>query len=54
MQVNRYAKAGMLGSLSASLALAATGQKRLHAVTGGIFVACLGVHLGVHRRSLLR
>jgi copper chaperone CopZ len=54
MQVNRYAKVGMLGSLATSLALAATGQKRLHAVTGGLFVACLGVHLGVHRRSLLR
>ena len=54
MQVNRYAKVGMLGSLATSLALAATGQKKLHAVTGGLFVACLGVHLGVHRRSLLR
>ena len=54
MRVNRYAKAGMLGSLATSLALAATGQKRWHAVTGGLFVACLGVHLSVHRRSLLR
>ncbi|WP_333874958.1 HMA2 domain-containing protein [Methylobacter sp.] len=54
MRVNRYAKAGMLGSLATSLALAATGQKRLHAVTGGIFVACLGVHLSTHHRSLLR
>jgi copper chaperone CopZ len=53
-QANRYAKAGMLGSLATSLALAAAGRKRWHAVTGGVFVACLGVHLGVYRRSLLR
>jgi hypothetical protein len=54
MRVNRYAKAGMLGSLATSLALAATGQKRWHAVSGGLFVACLGVHLTTHRKSLLR
>lgn len=54
MQINRGAKFGMLGSLAASLALAAAGEKRWHAVTGGVFVACLGVHLGVYRRSILR
>lgn len=54
MQVNRIAKLGMIGSLSASLVLAASGQKRWHAVTGAAFVACLGVHLGVHRRNLVR
>ena len=54
MRVNRYAKAGMLSSLATSLALAATGQKRWHAVSGSVFVACLGVHLSVYRRSLLR
>lgn len=53
-QANRAAKIGMLGSLGASLALAATGNKRWHAVTGGVFVACLGVHLGLHRKALLR
>ena len=53
-RVNRAAKIGMLGSLGASLALAATGNKRWHAVTGGVFVACLGVHLGLHRKDLLR
>lgn len=53
-RVNRAAKIGMLGSLGASLALAATGNKRWHAVTGGVFVACLGVHLGLHRKALLR
>ncbi|MGY6277546.1 HMA2 domain-containing protein [Methylomonas sp. MgM2] len=54
MRVNRYAKVGMLGSLATSLALAATGRKRGHTVTGGLFVACLGVHLAAHRKSLLR
>jgi hypothetical protein len=54
MRVNRCAKAGMLGSLATSLALAATGRKRWHAVTGGVFVACLGVHLTTHRKLLLR
>jgi hypothetical protein len=54
MRINRYAKAGMIGSLATSIALAASGQKRWHAVTGGIFVACLGVHLSVYRRSILR
>lgn len=53
-QVNRAAKIGMLGSLGASLALAAAGSKRWHAVTGGVFVACLGVHIGLHRKALLR
>ncbi|MCK2096025.1 heavy-metal-associated domain-containing protein [Thauera aromatica] len=53
MRINRYAKAGMLGSLAASLALAATGNKRWHAATGALFVAGLLVHLTVHRRRLL-
>jgi hypothetical protein len=53
-QVNRAAKIGMLGSLGASLVLAATGNKRWHAVSGGVFVACLGLHLGLHRKALLR
>lgn len=54
MQVNRYAKVVMLGSLATSVALAASGQKRWHAITGAVFLGCLGVHLGVHRRHLLR
>ncbi|APR04492.1 HMA2 domain-containing protein [Thauera chlorobenzoica] len=54
MQINRYAKVGMLGSLAASLAFAATGHKRWHAATGSLFVAALLVHLTVHRRHLLR
>lgn len=54
VRINRAAKYGMLASLGASLALAAAGNKRWHAATGLVFVACLGVHLGVHRRHLLR
>lgn len=54
VRVNRYAKRGMLVTLGASLALAAAGNKRWHIVTGGAFVACLLVHLAVHRRHLVR
>ena len=53
-QANRWAKRGMLMSLGASLALAATGAKSGHAVLGGVFVLLLGVHLTVHRRHLLK
>ncbi len=54
LRINRAAKIGMLTSLGASLALAAAGNKRWHAATGLVFVACLGVHLATHRRQLLR
>ena len=54
VRINRAAKAGMLGSLAVSLALAAAGNKRWHTASGLVFVACLGVHLTVHRRHLLR
>lgn len=53
-QINRLAKAGMLGSLAVSLALVAAGKKRGHAVAGALFLGALGVHLTVHRKSLLR
>lgn len=54
VRVNRLAKRGMLLGLGASLALAALGNKRWHAATGLVFVACLAAHLTVHRRHLLR
>ncbi|MBP8170896.1 MAG: hypothetical protein KAX90_01250 [Pseudomonas sp.] len=54
MQANRWAKLGMLASLSGSLALLALGNKRGHGLAGGLFVAGLGLHLLVHRRHLLR
>lgn len=53
-KLNRAAKAGMIGSLATSMALAAAGNKRWHAATGGVFLCCLSVHLVVHRRHLLR
>jgi hypothetical protein len=53
-RANRYAKYGMIGGLATSLVLAAAGKKRLHALTGGAFVACLGVHMAIHRRHLLK
>lgn len=54
VRLNRYAKRGMAASLGASLVLAAAGYKRWHVLTGGAFVACLAVHLAVHRRHLWR
>lgn len=53
-RLNGFAKIGMLGSLAASLALAAAGSKRLHAATGGVYLALLGIHLAVHRGRLLK
>jgi hypothetical protein len=52
-RTNRYSKYAMLASLGVSLALAARGATRGHALTGAAFVAALGVHLAVHRRQLL-
>lgn len=54
LRVNQIAKAGMLGSLASSLALAAAGQKKWHAATGCVFVACLGAYLTVHRKHVFR
>lgn len=51
---NRAAKWGMLASFPVSLALAAAGSKKLHAVTGGLFSVLLLVHLYVHRRHLIK
>ncbi|MDR3220805.1 MAG: hypothetical protein LBU46_02175 [Candidatus Accumulibacter sp.] len=54
MRFNRYAKLGALASLAASLAFAYSGSRRLHVVTGWVFVACLCAHLAVFQRALLR
>lgn len=54
LRINRYAKIAALSSLGASMAFAAVGHKRLHVITGGVFLACLGVHLAVFRRNLVR
>ena len=55
--INRYNKIVMTGSLVVSLAFATVRQKRLrrwHALTGYLFVANLGVHLYLYRKSLFR
>ncbi|MDO4905533.1 MAG: hypothetical protein Q4A16_08300 [Lautropia sp.] len=51
---NRYAKRGMMLSLGSSLGLAVAGAKHGHIVSGSAFVAALGVHLLVHRKTLLK
>jgi hypothetical protein len=53
-KINRYAKYGALSTLGVSLAFAAAGAKRLHIISGCAFLVCLGGHLAVHRKSLLR
>jgi hypothetical protein len=56
-QLNRYNKIAMVGSLAASLAFTASRQKRFrrwHALTGYLFVANLGVHLYLYRKTLFR
>ena len=44
----------LLIGLAAAFALLATGQKRGHAIAGALFVAGLGVHLGMHRHGIFR
>lgn len=53
-KLNRYAKIGMLGSMAATLAFAASGNKRLHTAAGTFFVGCMGVHMYTFRHHLLR
>ncbi len=52
-QINRYAKFGMLGSLTASL-LALAVAKRAHAAAGALYLAFLALHLANHRQKLLK
>lgn len=49
---NRWAKIGAMASLAVSLGALAVGRKRLHAIAGGIGVACIAVHMLRHRRRL--
>lgn len=51
---NTVAKRGMLVSLGTSMGLAASGAKKGHAASGAAFIAMLGVHLLVHRKSVLK
>jgi len=56
--VNRYNKIIMLGSLGTSLIALKLARRRprirWHKLTGYVFVANLGVHLYIYRKSLLR
>jgi hypothetical protein len=54
VKANRWAKRGMLASLTVSLLLAAAGTKRWHALAGVAFMHALAVHLWAHRRHILR
>ena len=56
-QVNRYSKIGMVGSLAVSLAFGLARKKRWrrwHIVGGYLFLANLGVHLIIYRKTLFR
>lgn len=53
-RANQMAKRGMLVSLTASMILSAVGPKKWHIWTGIAFLHALGVHLWVHRHSLLK
>lgn len=52
-RMNRYAKWGMLGSLSGTL-LALTVGKKMHAALGALHFVFLSVHLANHRSKLLK
>jgi hypothetical protein len=54
LRINRVAKIGAISSLTASMIWAATGNKRLHIVSGAVFLGFLAVHMGVYRRNLVR
>lgn len=52
-RMNKYAKWGMLGSLSGTL-IALTAGKKLHAAFGALHLLFLAVHLSNHRTKLLK
>ena len=54
VRTNRWAKRGMLASLTAALLLAAVGTKRWHVLTGVLFLHALAAHLWIHRRHVFR
>lgn len=54
LRVNRYVKIGALSTLSVSLMLAAARRRGAHAALGCAFLACLGAHLYINRRTLMR
>lgn len=50
-QLNRVAKTAALITLPLSIALVYAGKKRLHAITGWLFVASLATHVVIHRKN---
>lgn len=56
--INRYNKIAMLATLGASLSALAIARRkpriRWHRLTGYLFLANLGVHLFIYRKSLFR
>lgn len=52
-RMNRYAKLGMMGSLTGTLLALAVGKK-LHAALGAAHLAFLLVHVANHRKKLLK
>lgn len=53
-RANRTAKVVGITALPLSIALVYAGNKRLHAMTGWLFVTALAVHLLIHRKNVLR
>lgn len=49
--LNRVAKTAALITLPLSIALVYAGKKRLHAITGWLFVASLATHVVIHRKN---
>lgn len=49
--LNRVAKTAALITLPLSIALVYAGKKRLHAITGWLFVASLATHVAIHRKN---
>lgn len=52
-RMNKYAKWGMLGSLSGTL-IALSAGKKLHAAFGALHLLFLAAHLTIHRTKLLK
>lgn len=52
--VNRYAKYGAVAAMAVSLLAIAARRKRLHTQAGLVSLALTALHMGIHRRNLLR
>ncbi len=54
ISVNQAIKFGMLGSLIPSMAWAAVGSKKIHILSGGVFLIFVGMHMFSYRKRLLK